>query len=192
VGGNLLLHTLLFSIQSDSFGVNQVINSLINLPKETCIKIPYFAFSLLVCFTGPLHLRLNLLEFIALFLVIELINTSLAQFCVDLTMRASGGLIDPVIGHKEIERILILNLYGQFSNGEFYTLASDTACFSMILEDELDLVLLNMSTLLLNNHIFMSTYKVYRFGLFDNFIKTSQKAENFRVTDFYSFLGKGA
>jgi len=28
-------------------------------------------------------------------------KSALAQFCVDLTMRASGGLIDPVIGRKE-------------------------------------------------------------------------------------------
>ncbi|CAN6241889.1 unnamed protein product [Urochloa humidicola] len=34
-------------------------------------------------------------------------KSALAQFCVDLTMRASGGLIDPVIGRKdEIERVV--------------------------------------------------------------------------------------
>ncbi|KAJ1270834.1 hypothetical protein BS78_06G081600 [Paspalum vaginatum] len=34
-------------------------------------------------------------------------KNALAQFCVDLTMRASGGLIDPVIGRKEeIERVV--------------------------------------------------------------------------------------
>jgi ATP-dependent Clp protease ATP-binding subunit ClpC len=34
-------------------------------------------------------------------------KSALALFCVDLTMRASGGLIDPVIGRKkEIERVV--------------------------------------------------------------------------------------
>ncbi|KQJ82432.1 chaperone protein ClpD2, chloroplastic [Brachypodium distachyon] len=34
-------------------------------------------------------------------------KSALAQFCVDLTMRASGGLIDPVIGReKEIQRVV--------------------------------------------------------------------------------------
>jgi ATP-dependent Clp protease ATP-binding subunit ClpC len=34
-------------------------------------------------------------------------KSALGQFCVDLTMRASGGLIDPVIGReKEIERVV--------------------------------------------------------------------------------------
>ena len=51
------------------------------------------------------------MEFTPIFLIIELIEwtflyaisdkSALAQFCVDLTMRASGGLIDPVIGRKE-------------------------------------------------------------------------------------------
>ncbi|VAH47542.1 unnamed protein product [Triticum turgidum subsp. durum] len=34
-------------------------------------------------------------------------KSALAQFCIDLTMRASGGFIDPVIGRtKEIERVV--------------------------------------------------------------------------------------
>ena len=34
-------------------------------------------------------------------------KTTLAQFCVDLTARASGGLIDPVIGRKtKLQRIV--------------------------------------------------------------------------------------
>jgi len=34
-------------------------------------------------------------------------KTALAQFCVDLTARASGGLIDPVVGREnELQRII--------------------------------------------------------------------------------------
>lgn len=61
------------------------------------------------CFIGVysifLHNRVHWMNELVLFTISE--RSALAQFCVDLTMRASGGLIDPVIGRtNEIERVI--------------------------------------------------------------------------------------
>lgn len=63
----------------------------------------------LSCFIGVystiLDDRAHCISRLVLFVISE--KSALAQFCVDLTMRASGGLIDPVIGRKEeIERVV--------------------------------------------------------------------------------------